>query len=345
MRQFSYEEVSKIIAASKDTTESNRNYQLFYKRFIKQLWEEQINHQLMFCIAISPEDIENMKFEDLLDNLKNSIKDIAENNYIKVNNEGKTVDKKYLEGDTPEIKKQLVELSMDDYLFFFGDQDVTKYINGNAVDENNIFYSRSDRMKYREKKDISKIHEVMDNYAKQYVTQQVTYMVFFADNATLAQINPDLVKKNILRNRPEHYMRDQLCNYLTDHMKYTFTTEPELGQSKGELDIYFDVCGDLYFIEIKWLGVSINNRGTELSTGYTDARAREGVIQTLEYIEELMNTSEKSLRHGYLAIYDARDIKRDIDFQDYKFIRTELKQYIPYFSVLKVIPLEKRHPA
>ena len=128
-------------------------------------------------------------------------------------------------------------------------------------------------------------------------------------------------------------------------MKYTFTTEPELGQSKRELDIYFDVSGELYFIEVKWLGVSINDQGTGLSTNYTDARAREGVTQTLEYIEELMNTSEKSLRHGYLAVFDARDNKADIDFQNYRFVRKELERYLPYFSVLKVIPLEKRHPA
>ena len=54
-----------------------------------------------------------------------------------------------------------------------------------------------------------------------------------------------------------------------------------------------------------------------MSTEYTDSRARSGVTQTLEYIEELMSSTEKGLRHGYLAIYDARDKKKDIDFQGY----------------------------
>lgn len=169
--------------------------------------------------------------------------------------------------------------------------------------------------------------------------------MFFADKATISQIDPQKVNKNILRNKPEHYMRDHLCNYLTEHMRYTFTIEPELGQSKRELDIYFDVCGELYFIEIKWLGISINDDGSGFSTKYTDSRARDGVIQTLEYIEELMNTSEKSLRHGYLAVYDARDDQPPIDFKDYSFVNDNLKQYLPYFSVLKVIHLNKRHPA
>lgn len=343
--QFTYEDVSKIVKASKDTTENNRNYQLLYKRFLKRMWEEQPNHQVMFCLAISPEDVDALKFEDLEDKLKIVVSSLGEANYLKIDNEGNIVETKYIEGDTSEVKKRLSELSARDYLFFFGEQDITKFINGAAVDENNIFYSRSDRMKYREKKDISKINEVMDNYARQHVTKQVNYMVFFADTPTLCRIDPNLKQRNILRNKPEHYMRDQLCDYLTDNMKYTFTTEPELGQSKRELDIYFDVSGELYFIEVKWLGVSLNDSGKGLSTSYTDARARDGVTQTLEYIEELMNTSEKSLRHGYLAIFDARDNKSNIDFQEYRFVRKELETYLPYFSVLKVIPLEKRHPA
>ena len=152
-------------------------------------------------------------------------------------------------------------------------------------------------------------------------------------------------KRNILKNKPEQFMREQLIQYLTDHMPYTFIGERELGQSKRKLDIYFDVRGDLYFIEIKWLGISINDRGTGLSSEHADFRARAGVTQTLEYLEELMNSSEKGWRHGYLVIYDARDIKKEINFQNYEFVREELRRYKQYFSVLKIISLEKRHPA
>lgn len=78
-----------------------------------------------------------------------------------------------------------------------------------------------------------------------------------------------------------------------------------------------------------------------MSTEYTDSRARSGVTQTLEYIEELMSSTEKGLRHGYLAIYDARDKKKDIDFQGYSFVKEELRKYMQNFSILKVIPLKK----
>ena len=82
-----------------------------------------------------------------------------------------------------------------------------------------------------------------------------------------------------------------------------------------------------------------------MSSEHADFRARAGVTQTLEYLEELMNSSEKGWRHGYLVIYDARDIKKEINFQNYEFVREELRRYKQYFSVLKIISLEKRHPA
>lgn len=342
---FSYEKVSQIIEAQKDAVENDRNYQLLYKGFLHKIWDSRINHEILFCIVISPESVANLQFENLKDNLDETVKSTAVANLIKINNLGNLIEKQYLEGDTATIKEKLVQISLNSYVFFFGEEGITRFINGRAIEEKNFFYSRLDQMKYNKKKDITQIEEVMDEYAKKYVTQQVNYMCFFADNSTLRQIDLNLINRNILKNKPEHFMRDQLIIYLTDHMKYTFTREPELGQSKRELDIYFDVGGELYFIEIKWLGVSINDQGSGLSTGYTDSRARNGVTQTLEYIEELMNSSEKGLRHGYLVIYDARDIKKDIDFQNYTFVREELKRYMQNFSILKIVPLEKKHPS
>lgn len=350
MIQFTYSQVSGIVEKSRNDIESNSEYQMLFRRFFQRLWDDQLNHQILFSIAISPEDVTNMQFENLQDKLEEVNKRIAESNYFKINSVGDIVDNKYLEGDSASIRKCLERYSEQDYLFFFGEQGITRYINGRAVEEENYFYSRSDRMRYREKKDISKIQEVMDDYAREYVTKQVNYMCFFADNSCLSQIDKELINRNILKNRPEHYMRDQLCQYLTDNMRYTFTIEPELEQSKRELDIYFDVSGELYFIEIKWVGCSLNDKGTDISTTYTDKRVREGVIQTLEYIQELMNSWEKSLRHGYLVVYDARDDKKDeLCYKDYdsyvKQANPSLMSYLKYYSMLKIIPLEKRHPA
>lgn len=345
MKLLSYEETSEVIKNLKNSSYCNRNYMLLWKSIMETIWENQINHQVLFSVAVIPEEVDNMIFENLYTSLASSIKSSISANYIKVDRCGDIVESKHLEGRSSEIKKKLADLSVKEYVFFFGENGITRFCNGNVVDDDNVFYSREDRLKYREKKDISQLQSVIGNYATQYLTQQVNYMTLFADNSTLNQIDKKLTKRNILRNKPEHYMRDQLCQYLTENMRYTFTIEPELGQSKGELDVYFDVSGELYFIEIKWLGTSINVDGTGLSTTYSDARARKGVLQTLEYIKELLNSSEKSLRQGYLLIYDARDKKNKIDFQEYRFVTEELKEYLSCFSLLDILPLEKRHSA
>jgi len=342
---FSYEEVSKIMESSRDTTESNRNYKMLYKGFFQKLWDERINKLSYFCIYMETSVIDNMKFDVLSANITELNDAIKDSNFIKINEFGQVIEKSYKACCTEDMKSELTKLSWINYVFFFGENGITRYINGMPIDDVNVFYSREDRMKYLEKKDISQLDKVIHEYATQNVTQQVNYMCFFADNPTLRQINPEYVNKNILKNKPEHFMRDHLRQYLTDHMRYTFTIEPELGQSKRELDIYFDVCGELYFIEIKWLGVSINDQGNGLSNPYTDCRAREGITQTLEYIKELSNTTETSLRCGCLAIYDAREKKDDIEFQDFNFIKEDLKEYMQNLKLLETIPLCKLHSA
>lgn len=345
MIDFSYDEVSKIVESLRDETENNRNYQVLYKGVLQKLWDNRINKNSFFCIYLEANIINDLIFEELYNNFDEINAQINFCNFMQIDKSGSVIDSSYKSYSSEEMKRKLSELSLQNYVFFFGEGGITRYISGRAVEDRNIFFSREDRMKYLEKKDISQLDQVIHDYAVKYVSQQFNYMYFFADNPTLNQINPKYLKRNILKNKPEHFMRDHLREYLKDHMRYTFTIEPELGQSKRELDIYFDVSGELYFIEIKWLGVSINDLGTGLTDPYTDYRARQGVTQSLEYIQELINTTETSLRCGCLAIFDARDKKDEIDFQNYKFVSSELKQYLQLFKILEIIPLEKKHPA
>lgn len=344
---FTYEQVSEIMENSKLETESNPKYNLFYKRDLKNYWEAQVDKANIFALYVSESDINKMDFGKLNENINTWGAVIAINNFIQINNEGTIVNSTFVDVSGSSIKEMLINKSKSHYVFFFGEEGVTRYINGVACEDKNFFYSQEDRMKYKKKKDISQLREVIQEYSDSFVSQQVNYMSFFADTSTIRQIKngDNLVSQNILKNKPEHYMRDQLRQYLTDNMQYTFLIEPELGQSKRELDIYFEVKGSWYFIEIKWLGKSINDTGTDLSTTYSEARAKEGVTQSLEYIEELTKTQEIVLRYGYLAIFDARERKSELNFDNYSFVRQELKQYIAKFGVLPIINLEKKHPA
>lgn len=344
---LTYEQVSEMVDISKLDVESDPKYILLYRGNLKNYWDSHINKSNTFSLCVLRTDVDNMDFAKLKENMVAWATVIAVNNFIQIDNEGRIVSQYFIDGDGSKIKDELVNKSRSHYVFFFGEEGITRYINGIPYEDKNIFYSQEDRIKYKKKKDISQLYEVIQTYSNSYVSQQVNYMCFFADNPTLRQL-PDgdkLVGRNILKNKPEHFMRDQLRQYLTDNMQYTFLIEPELGQSKRELDIYFEVKGSWYFIEIKWLGTSINDSGTGLSQTYSNARARDGVTQSLEYIEELNNTQEIVLRHGYLAIFDARDKKSELDFDNYSFVRSELKPYLSQFGILPLITLQKKHPA
>ena len=344
MKEFTYDEVSAIVESARDESEINKNYRVLYKGILNKFWEERNNKGIYFTIYIKPNIIDIMEFNIVKDNLTEIERCIHNCNMIEINQFGNVINSEYKDLDTCDMKKELCNLSFKNYVFFFGEEGITPYQHGSSVEDRNFFYSSEDKQRYLEKKDISQISKVIKEYATKELTQQVNYMVFFADNTTLNQIDPSYIKRNILRNKPEHYMRDHLKNYLSDNMKYTFIIEPELGQSKRKLDIYFDVKGQWNFIEIKWLGVSVNDKGTGLNNPCTDHRAREGVKQSLEYIEELIKTSNVNLRCGYLAIFDARDIKNKIDFQEYGFVDENLRQYMQYFGLFE-IPVDKRHSA
>ena len=64
MIQFSYDEVSRIVKASKSTVENNKKYQMFHKGFLQKIWDIQINHQILFSLAISPNDLDKIEFVD-----------------------------------------------------------------------------------------------------------------------------------------------------------------------------------------------------------------------------------------------------------------------------------------
>lgn len=345
---FTYEEVSRIIEQSKNALINNPQYRLFSERYIQKIWENRLNKKAYFCVYVSLGDFKSINFVQLSKNIESINACVAENNFVQIDGSGFIIDKCYRDLNTQKMQEEMCNISREHLVFFFGEDGVTHYANSVPLNHENIFYSRQDRIKYLEKKDVSKIEEVIRDYSLSYVSQQVYYMCFMADNPTLLRMEngANYITRNILKNKPEHFMRDQLKHYLSEHMPYTFTIEPELGQTKRELDIYFDVKGELYFIEIKWLGACINAEGTGLSsTTYGERRAKEGVEQCLEYIEELVNTSESSLRCGYLAIFDARDLKTEINFGDYSFVKPELKDFLQLFKLLPIIEIQKRHAA
>ena len=93
MVEFTYEKVSQIIEAQKDAVENNRNYQILVKAFLNKVWDERNNHGILFCLAILPTDVENLKFDVLSENLNETLKNVSVANFIRIDNLGNLVEK------------------------------------------------------------------------------------------------------------------------------------------------------------------------------------------------------------------------------------------------------------
>ncbi|MBE9917855.1 hypothetical protein G8C92_28035 [Paenibacillus donghaensis] len=337
-----------LLSQLKNDIFNNSKFKIVRMRMFEKLWSNRINKNKLFSLVIKESDIELIDLKNLNLNFEEDIFEALKfTNYIEINNVLKVTGQKNCEfTSSKDAKRFYKDCSKEGVVVaFFGKDGVDYFVRGENLGETNLFYCSEDLTRFSEKKDISQIFEVLQSYEQTHLSNQSEYMVFFADNSTLRRIDPALIRRNILRNKPEKYMRDHLRNFLNERMRHTFGIEIELSASKRELDLFTEVNGEFYFFEIKWLGQSISDCGTKLSTSYGDARAREGVTQTLEYIEELLTNMGNNVRAGYLILFDARDDKQDIDFKGYSFVRSELRPYLQLFSLAPSIKLIKRHPA
>lgn len=337
-----------LLSQVKNDIFNNPKFRILKMRHFEKLWQNRTNKKMLFSILILESDILNIDFRNINAKFEQEIfQTIKSNNIIQVDNALNIAESQNMSFKSSADAKNFYKSSSRDgfVVIFFGQEGIDYFIRGENIGELNFFFCTEDLTRFAEKKDISQIYDVINSYEQIHLSNQSEYMVFFADNSTLRRIDDSYIRRNILKNKPEKYMRDHLKNFLNDRMKHTFGIEIELSASKRELDIFTEVNGEFYFFEIKWLGQSIGDCGTKLTTSYGDARAREGVTQTLEYIEELLNTMSINVRAGYLVLFDARDEKEEIDYQEYKFVRPELESYMQLFEVIPNIQLDKRHPA
>ncbi|ACS98971.1 hypothetical protein [Paenibacillus sp. JDR-2] len=337
-----------ILLHARNQILNHPKFRILKAQYFDKLWQNRINKGQLFTLILREEYLDTISFKKISKDYQTNMFQVSrDNNVIEVDDLLQVVNAKTINFKTStEAKKYFKDCSRDGYIVvFLGQVGLDIFIKGENTGENNFFYCTEDLTRFAEKKDISQINEVIRSYQNSHLTNQSEYMVFFADNSTLRRIDESLVRRNILKNKPEKYMRDHLRNYLNDRMKHTFLIETELSGSKRELDIYTEVNGEFYFFEIKWIGQSISDCGTKLTNPYGDARAREGVTQTLEYIEEILDTMSINVRTGYLVIFDARDVSEDIDYQQLQFVSPGLKKYMQLFEIIPQIKLNKRHPA
>ena len=194
---------------------------------------------------------------------------------------------------------------------------VNYFIDGKDYGDG-IFYTRDAQNSYEELKTIDKLSEVLDDY-RISLTHQDTYLKFFVPKSGLRALHALAAPqenenqyvnnhKHLLHNKPEELFREDMRNYIKQHMKVLVTREVTL-ENLDRLDIELtgERGNELYFIEIKWVGESIHADGNKSGTKY-DASPRikpDAVKQVIEYIDELLK-EKQNVKLGYLAVFDAR---------------------------------------
>ncbi|AEV29063.1 hypothetical protein SpiGrapes_1249 [Sphaerochaeta pleomorpha str. Grapes] len=312
---------------------------------LNSFWNNNSSRRILYSILL-PDEIESLDLSSIFSNLPIVENQLGTSNWFEFSCDGRY--QKSEEDFTNDKECEFAEYSKGHNmcLFFFGFEGVDFWMNGIKKKKKNRLYSYNDLKLYNKKFMINDIEKVFGDYNQFYLSQKTNVTKFFESKRFHDEIKDTTY--SILKNRPENLMRDDLKNYLNEHVQGTFSIEYKLN-SGNLVDIYTEQGGnELYILEVKWLGKSICNGAKSEYTIYEGKRIKEGIIQTLQYAQEIVDTmNPESLRQAYLVVFDARaDLRRNqIDISQYSNDKEELKGYEKMFSILPILKLINSHPA
>jgi hypothetical protein len=320
------QDLEAIYDSERATILNSHEIKMLLSKYLTDFWQERPNKLITYILFFNESLIGGLKFDNIKQNLNDAITEqLKTHRIIQVDSLFSIISI----NETPINHEFLIECSnKKNVVFFFGENGIDVVIRGKIFPRINIFYDEPDRMKYLKKFHISKLQQCLKEY-EGFIKEPGINDAFFASKNLVSRIKPKNPPKNTLHNKPEKILRDNLLSFLNRNTQHTFSKENELNNQR-ELDLYTEVEGKKYLIEVKWLGQSINDTETDLSQKMTDYWAREGVKQTLEYIKHLFEEMNFNLHCGYLCVFDARETKTPIDYKNYSFIAAE---YLPYFRM------------
>jgi hypothetical protein len=309
------------------------------------------------AILISKPDIESFEFSsDLSIPLNGNV------NYFVVDKKFDIVvsEKKEL---SDEIRAEVFykELSKEFCVFLITPEGVNPFIDGENIGTL-VFYHKKDFRAYKKLKDISQIDELFDKF-RRHVTYRYNYTGFFVSKSAKKALYQHLVNSGenigskddfvannsqLLENKPEDRFRESLRAFLKENMKNDILFGKEyILENFNRLDInIFDDYGDLYFIEVKWVGKSINPDGDRILTEYTSNDINPAAVnQSIRYIKELFE-SKQNIKIGYLAVFDARYEEMQDTFSNFdeELIPPEDMKYYKLFKKIPDFRVVNSHP-
>lgn len=358
LREF----ISRNAKAIQRTTENawldNPNYKRLFNILVsaRQQYKEGAAFKV---VAISSDSLMELH-EDLDEGALFTSWQFIDNTFIVVNNKLEIVDvaSDKLLSDNEQARQQLIGLSKNKLIVYqiTPEGTINSFIDGEVYPES-LFYSSDMYAKYRALRPIEDLELVIEDYRKT-LSDRYKCSRFFIPKASLnslriamksSELEGDFIRRNkqLLINRPEERFRQDLYEYLKDHIDALIEKETSL-DNEDRLDVYVlnKIESWLYLIEIKWLGKAISPEGNKIGTIFGESHVVPAAYnQTVSYIRQL--TSEhRDVRRGYLAVFDARD---GVNRETNEGMKDEMwqKENLPFvykFSKIKDFKVTNEHP-
>ncbi|KQS46557.1 hypothetical protein ASG38_12240 [Flavobacterium sp. Leaf359] len=332
-----HEELTAIMESQRMEISNSPLIKLLHGKYLVPFWKERPNKEYFYAIYFDEALIEDINLDAIANSLDLITESLKIYNWIKVNSNFEVIEQATINLNEEALINQS---NTKKVVFFFGLEGIDTAIRGKIIDKINVFYNEVDRMEFAKRYHISQIDKCLKDY-EAYIGEPGINQGFFASDALVNRLRPVNTPRNILLNKPEKILRDNLISFLNRHTQHTFSKENELNNQR-ELDLYTEVKGKKYLVEVKWLGQSINDMDTDLTQKVTDVAAREGVTQTLDYIKQLIEDMNFNLHCGYLCVFDVREVKNPINYRNFDFITNELQVYYKnHFIKLDEINLDR----
>ena len=316
------EKEPQIRARTHDGIQNHENFRKLHNLFVTYIEETPVVR--VTAVVFANSEVENL-INDVKEKLFESLDshEVRINDYVELNRDLKilNIDTKGFD-DNHTADDFYKKKSADTCIFLVTPLGVNPYVDGENIGSL-VFLNSKDLRKYKQLKDMNQIGDVFAAY-RTHITHRFNYAPFFAKNSAKKGLHKHLINKGddvgseedfltehtqLLNNKPEDSFRESLRFYLKENMgNYINFAKEYLLESFKRLDInIIDNYGDLYFIEVKWIGASIGAHGDDFGITYSDADINPGAIrQTVRYIHEL-HKNQQNVIIGYLVVFDARD--------------------------------------
>lgn len=317
-----HSDITAMLESQRMSISNSPLIKILHSRHLVPFWKQRSNKNYLFILYFDENLKEHLNLELIKSNLGLVTESLKRYNSIQLDENFTIVNEELVT-----LSEDLITQISDDtkVVFFFGAEGIEMAVRGKILDKINYFYNESDMIAFAKKYRIDDLQKCLKEY-EVHIKDPGINGVFFASEGNVRRVVTGSLPRNILHNKPEKILRDNLIAFLNTNTQHTFSKENELNNQR-ELDLYAEVDGKKYLIEVKWLGQSINDDETGLSNKVTDYSAREGVTQTLEYIKHLLEDMNYNLHCGYLCVFDVREVKKEVNYRSFNFIREDLAKY------------------